>query len=45
MTKILEAKGGVEAAAWPAFPIQELEVTVLGDHRRKGATRLPDENP
>jgi hypothetical protein len=27
------------------LPIQELEVTVLGDRRRRGATRLHDENP
>jgi hypothetical protein len=26
-------------------PIQELEVTVLGDHQRRGATGLCDENP
>jgi hypothetical protein len=45
MTKILEAKGGVEAAAWPAFPTVELEVTILGGHRREKATRLHDENP
>jgi hypothetical protein len=45
MTKILEAEGGVEAAAWLAFPTIKLEVTVLGDHRRRGATRLCDENP
>jgi hypothetical protein len=45
MTKILEAEGGVEAAAWPVFPTVELEVTILGDHRWKGATRLRDENP
>jgi hypothetical protein len=45
MTKILEAKGGVEAAAWLAFPTVELEVTILGDRRWRGAARLPDENP
>jgi hypothetical protein len=27
------------------LPIQELEVTVLGDHQRRGATGLSDENP
>ena len=27
------------------LPIQELEVTVLGDHQRRGATGLCDENP
>ena len=45
MTKILEAKGGVEAAAWPAFPTVELEVTILGDRRWRGVARLCDENP
>jgi hypothetical protein len=45
MTKILEAKGGVEAAAWPAFPTVELEVTILGDRRWRGEARLRDENP
>jgi hypothetical protein len=45
MTKILEAEGGAEAAARLAFPVQELEVTVLGDHRRRGAVGLHDENP
>jgi hypothetical protein len=45
MTKILEAEGGVEAAAWPAFPAVELEVTILGDRRWRGAARLRDENP
>ena len=45
MTKILEAEGGVEAAAWHALPTVELEVTILGGHRRRGATRLCDENP
>ena len=45
MTKILEAEGGIEAAAWLAFPTVELEVTILGDRRWRGATRLRDENP
>jgi hypothetical protein len=45
MTKILEAKGGVEAAAWPVFPTVELEVTILGDRRWRGMARLDDENP
>jgi hypothetical protein len=45
MTKILEAEGGVEAAAWPAFPTVELEVTILGDRRWRGVARLRDENP
>ena len=45
MTKILEAEGGVEAAAWPAFPTVELEVTILGDRRWRGMARLDDENP
>jgi hypothetical protein len=45
MTKILEAKGGVEAAAWPTFPTVELEVTILGDRRWRGAARLHDESP
>jgi hypothetical protein len=45
MTKILEAEGGVEAVAWPAFPTVELEVTILGGRRWRGAARLRDENP
>jgi hypothetical protein len=45
MTKILGAEGGVEAAAWPAFPTVELEVTILGDRRWRGVARLRDENP
>ena len=45
MTKILEAEGGVEAAAWLAFPTVKLEVTILGDRRRGGAAGLHDENP
>jgi hypothetical protein len=45
MTKILEAEGGVEAAARPAFPTVELEVTILGDCRWRGAAGLHDENP
>ena len=45
MTKILEAEGGVEAAAWPAFPTVELEVTILGGHRWRSVARLRDENP
>jgi hypothetical protein len=45
MTKILEVEGGVEAAAWPAFPTVELEVTILGDRRWRGAAGLRDENP
>jgi hypothetical protein len=45
MTKILEAERGVEAATWLALPTVKLEVTILGDHRRRGATRLHDENP
>jgi hypothetical protein len=45
MMKILEAEGGAEAAAGLLFPAIELEVTVLGDHRRGGAAGLPDENP
>ena len=45
MTKILEAKGGVEAAAWPVFPTVELEVTILVDRRWRGMARLADENP
>ena len=45
MTKILEAEGGVEAAAWPVFPTVELEVTILGDRRWRGVARLRDENP
>jgi hypothetical protein len=45
MTKILEAEGGVEAAAWLAFPTVKLEVTILGDHRWRGAAGLYDENP
>jgi hypothetical protein len=45
MTKILEAEGGVKAAAWLAFPTVELEVTILGDRRWRGAARLHDENP
>jgi hypothetical protein len=27
------------------LPIQELEVTVSGNHQRRGATGLCDENP
>jgi hypothetical protein len=45
MMKILEAEGGAEAAARLAFPAIELEVTVLGDRRRRGAVGLHDENP
>jgi hypothetical protein len=45
MTKILEAEGGVEAAAWLALPTVELEVTILGDRRSRGAAGLRDENP
>ena len=45
MTKILEAEGGIEAAAWLALPTVELEVTILGDRRRRGAAGLHDENP
>jgi hypothetical protein len=45
MTKILEAEGGVEAAAWLAFPTVKLEVTILGDRRWRGAAGLHDENP
>jgi hypothetical protein len=45
MTKILEAEGGVEAAAWLAFPTVKPEVTVLGDHRWRGAAGLHDGNP
>jgi hypothetical protein len=45
MTKILEAKGGVEAAAWPVFLTVELEVTILGDRRWRSVARLRDENP
>ena len=45
MTKILEAEGGAEAAAWFAFPTVKLEVTILGDRRWRGAAGLHDENP
>jgi hypothetical protein len=45
MTKILEAEGGVEAAAWLAFPTVKLEVTILVDRRWRGAAGLHDENP
>jgi hypothetical protein len=45
MTKILEAEGGAEAAAWFAFPTVKLEVTILGDHRRRDTAGLHDENP
>jgi hypothetical protein len=45
MTKILEAEGGAEAAARLAFPAIKLEVTILGDHQRRGAAGLHDENP
>jgi hypothetical protein len=45
MTKILEAEGGAEAAARLAFPTIKLEVTILGDHRRRGAAGQHDENP
>jgi hypothetical protein len=45
MMKILGAEGGAEAATRLAFPTIELEVTVLGDHRRGDAAGLPDENP
>jgi hypothetical protein len=45
MMKILEAEGGVEAAARLAFPAIKLEITVLGDRRRRGAAGLHDENP
>jgi hypothetical protein len=45
MTKILEAKGGVEGAAWPVFLTVELEVTILGDRRWRSVARLRDENP
>jgi hypothetical protein len=45
MMNILEAEGGVEAAAGSLLPTIELEVTVLGDHRRGDAAGLPDENP
>ena len=45
MTKILEAKGGVEAVAWPVSPTIKPEVTILGDRRWKGAAGLRDENP
>jgi ribonuclease HI len=43
--KILEAEGGAEAAARFAPPAIELEVTILGDRRRRGAAGLHDENP
>jgi hypothetical protein len=45
MMKILEAEGGAEAAAGLLSPATELEVTVLGDRRRRGAAGLHDENP
>jgi hypothetical protein len=45
MMKILEAEGGAEAAARLTFPAIELEVTVLGDRRWRGAAGLHDENP
>ena len=43
--KILEAEGGAEAAARPLSPTIKLEVTILGDHQRRGAAGLDDENP
>jgi hypothetical protein len=45
MMKILEAEGGVEAAAWLASPAVKLEVTILGDPQRGEATGLHDDNP
>jgi hypothetical protein len=45
MTKILEAEGGVEAAAWLASSTIEPEVAIPGDHRWRGAAGLRDENP
>jgi hypothetical protein len=45
MTNILEAEGGPRSQLGLPLPIQGLEVTVLGDHRRRGATGLYDENP
>jgi hypothetical protein len=45
MTKILEADGGVEAAAWLTSPTIKPEVTILGDRRWRGAAGLHDENP
>jgi hypothetical protein len=45
MMNILEAEGGTKITAWLASPHPGLEVTVLGDHRRRGATGLYDENP
>jgi hypothetical protein len=43
--KILEAEGGTEAVARLASPTIKLEVTILGDRRRRGAAGLHDENP
>jgi hypothetical protein len=45
MMNILEAEGGTEITARLASPHPGLEVTVLGDHQRRGATGLCDENP
>jgi hypothetical protein len=45
MMKILEAEGGTKIAAGSLLPTIELVVTVLGDHRRRDAAGLLDENP
>ena len=45
MMNILEAEGGAEATARLASPTIKLEVTILGDHRWRGAAGLHDENP
>jgi hypothetical protein len=45
MMKILEAEGGQRPQPGSLLPTIELEVTVLGDRRRRGAAGLHDENP
>jgi hypothetical protein len=45
MMNILELRVGPRSQPGLPLPIQELEVTVLGDHQRRGATGLHDENP
>jgi hypothetical protein len=45
IVSILEAEGEAGAAARLASPHPGLVVTVLGDHRRRGAAGPRDENP
>jgi hypothetical protein len=41
----LEGLRGDKTPGGSLLPTTELEVTVLGDHRRGDAAGLPDENP